>query len=675
MPLLVPGKRCSRKTVTILFAIVFSVHISVSANPQSVSPVPYVEQPLVPASARPGGAEFTLTVSGSGFVPQSVVNWNGSPRATTFVSSVRLTTMILASDIATKGTASVTVSNPSPGGGTSNVTFFQVMSHETNVALGIKGAPPCLGSPMVSGDFNGDGKLDLVSFAYFGGSSFSILLGNGNGTFRVKSSIATGHAVGGLVVGDFNNDGKLDLAGIFDASKGVEIALGNGDGTFQRGKTFATGTLPAGVAAGDFNEDGKLDIAVANYDNGQGDTVSILLGNGDGTLQAQTPMTVGLGPINIAVGDFNGDGHLDIAVGNVTSGTISVLLGNGDGTFQPAITTGTVASGTFDLAAADFNGDGKLDLAITGNVKAVSVLLGNGDGTFASPMQFSLPGYAAGSLVMGDFNGDGILDLAVGDVTSFTYISVLRGNGDGTFAPPSNTLMPGVSPGVVGDFNGDGRLDLECGCVVLQVDSTAAVNPTFVTFTELVGSTSSPKKIKLTNTGNQPITISSVTISGSQSFAQSNDCPSPLNIDKSCFISVTFAPAMSGNQAGTLIVSDSAYGGSQTVALTGIGTGLVVSPTSLTFGSEPVGQSSAAQSVTLTNIGTAIINFYGFPFTGPNRSDFSQTNNCGSALGVGANCTVNVTFTPSGTGTRNASMDVGNDGGSRPSVSLTGTGT
>ena len=182
---------------------------------------------------------------------------------------------------------------------------------------------------------------------------------------------------------------------------------------------------------GDFNGDGIPDLATANggvesFMAPPDSTVGILLGNGDGTFQPAQTFAVGPAPLALAVADFNGDGHLDIAAADSTG--ISILLGNGDGTFQPAQ---TYAAQEGSLVVADFNGDGHVDIATSGG----SILLGNGDGTFQAAQTFaSSPGY---SLAVGDFNGDGVPDIA------FTFVAptagyqgtlaILLGNGDGTF--------------------------------------------------------------------------------------------------------------------------------------------------------------------------------------------------------------------------------------------------
>src|ERR1039457_5744228 len=153
------------------------------------------------------------------------------------------------------------------------------------------------------------------------------------------------------------HDGKLDLAAANGV--GVSVLLGNGDGAFQPAVTYAAGTYTESIAVGDFNGDGKLDLVVTN-NLSSGGTVSVLLGNGDGTFQAPRTYGVGASPYGAAVGDFNGDGKLDLAVTNYgSSGSVSVLLGNGDGTFLPALNS---AAGTdlLSVAAGDFSGDGIL---------------------------------------------------------------------------------------------------------------------------------------------------------------------------------------------------------------------------------------------------------------------------------------------------------------------------
>jgi len=311
------------------------------------------------------------------------------------------------------------------------------------------------------GDFNNDGKLDLAVVP-----NLTIQLGNGDGTFQVSASYTLGgwddFSTEKIAVSDFNGDGKLDLAAVYDAkdiygtySPVVGILLGNGDGTFQPHQDFPVENANS-VAVGDFNGDGKPDVAVVT-----GGSVDVLLGNGDGTLQPYVTYPVPNSG-NIAVGSLRGNGQLDLVI-TCSDVTVRVLLGNGDGTFQPQTAYGTVGAIAWYYGApviGDFNGDGALDVAFVNDGKnQAGVLFGNGDGSFGAELFFGA-GPGPRSLTVGDFNGDGKLDLAT-ESYSADSVGVLLGNGDGTFQTRSDYNVYGAASGVaVGDFNGDGTLDL-----------------------------------------------------------------------------------------------------------------------------------------------------------------------------------------------------------------------
>lgn len=360
----------------------------------------------------------------------------------------------------------------------------------------------------VVGDFNNDGKPDIAVTS--GSNTVSVLLGIGDGTFQTPVVYNTASAPGSAVIGDFNHDGRLDLAVACSGSKSISVLLGNGDGTFQPHADYAVNFTPQSIAAADFNGDGKVDLAVADLDvtillgngdgtfqaavdypgngatfvvagdwngdgkidvaatSGFGDTITVLNGKGDGTLQIPyTSYEVGGNPISMAVADLNGDGHPDLVVGSGTgaagpnqSATISVLLNKGDGTFQLHGNFGGMV--TLSLAAADFNGDGLADIAVPDpDFNTVNITLGDGHGALGSIFDVpSPPSLPTTEVLARDFNGDGKLDLAM-SLQGSGSIAVALGNGDGTFQSPIVNTQPGATPRIAAaDFNGDGKLDL-----------------------------------------------------------------------------------------------------------------------------------------------------------------------------------------------------------------------
>jgi len=335
------------------------------------------------------------------------------------------------------------------------------------------GSPFTVGTKPMSvavGDFNGDGNPDLAIAN--GDGTVTVLLGNGAGGFAPApgSPFAAGSGPSAVAVGDFNGDGKPDLAIADYAANNVTVLLGDGTGRFTAAPSspFPAGSQPDSVAVGDFNGDGKLDLAIANYNS---NNVTVLLGDGTGGFTAApgSPFPAGTQPYSVAVGDFNGDGKPDLAIANVASGNVTVLLGSGTGGFTAAPGSPfAVGSYPESVVVADFNADGKLDLAVAGvglyesTGVNVTVLLGDGTGGFTAVQSGpSATGSSPTALAAADFNEDGLPDLAVINPVTGT-VAVLLGNGTGGFASaPGSPFTAGTQPVALaaGDFNVDGKPD------------------------------------------------------------------------------------------------------------------------------------------------------------------------------------------------------------------------
>jgi hypothetical protein len=331
------------------------------------------------------------------------------------------------------------------------------------------------GNGIAVADVNSDGKLDIIE----ANGGVTVLLGNGDGTFQSPRQFTAGPSSSSVAVADLNGDGKLDVAVSDGTSFSVYTLLGNGDGTFQAARQFVTGTglNPISVIAADFNGDGKPDVVVGDQGCPPGCTsytITLMLGNGDGTLQPPSHITIPGVPYGLAASDFNRDNKPDLAV-TAGAGLVVILLGNGNGTFQPPLTN-TLTSGATSaggLAVADLNRDGNPDLVVaTEEAQAVAILLGHGDGTFAAPANyFDSLGDVPTFVAVGDFSGDGKLDIAIAESGCCPSnvdgaVSVIQGNGDGTFGVYQRFIIPGFAiPNAAeyiatGDFNRDGKLDM-----------------------------------------------------------------------------------------------------------------------------------------------------------------------------------------------------------------------
>jgi hypothetical protein len=397
---------------------------------------------------------------------------------------------IAVADVNTDGKLDLVVGNNCansgcPGDGSIGVmlgngdgTFQPAVVYDT----GGVGSQNLVRESVVVADVNGDHKPDLL-VTNAESNTIAVLLGNGDGTFQTAVSYGSGGMFpGSLAVADVNGDGNADVivansCGDANCDGSVGVLLGKGDGTFQTAMSYGSGGGDASsIAVADLNGDGKPDVVVTTClpaQCGKGGEVSVLLGNGDGTLQTAISYSSGGGfALSVTVADVNGDGKPDLLVANLVANTVGVLLGNGDGTFKPAVLfssdPGSPASVAMAVGVADVDGDGNPDLLVVNqsvggdgnNGGAVAVLIGNGDGTFQAAVNYGSGAYQARAVAVGDVNGDGRPDLLVvneciiNDRDCDGPINKIRGavgvllNNHG--APPTATsLVSNLNPAIV----------------------------------------------------------------------------------------------------------------------------------------------------------------------------------------------------------------------------------
>jgi hypothetical protein len=421
---------------------------------------------------------------------------------------------------------------------------------------------------LVAWDFNNDGNLDIAAVNNKT-NNVSILLGNGTNTSTLQAAVSypVGNQPVAIAYGDFNQDGKMDLVVANFGSNSISVLIGNGDGTFKSAVNYTVGHGPYAVARANFNSDKYPDLVVVNETD---KTVGILINNGDGTFAPQVayPTTLTGAPSSVAIGDYNGDGILDLAVGDSASQNVAILLGNGNGTFGTATKVATGAN-VFSLAAADFNGDGATDLAIAGQSKTgitqnlVTLLTNANNGTvsFSTPALYPIGSQATAqsqSIVAWDFNNDGATDLAVANGLS-SDVSVLL-NTVGTnmaLTPPVTNPSYGapvqlpvtISPSVTGTGTLTGTITFENGSTVIASPVTIANGAASITTSTLpVGANT----ISAIYSGNyQPHTVTAL-ITVSQAGTTTTLTPSnPINLGQTVTFTATVCPAAGCPAAAT----------------------------------------------------------------------------------------------------------------------------
>jgi hypothetical protein len=535
-----------------------------------------------------------------------------------------------------------------------NAGTYDMVSVLPGTGSGTLKAPVVFGtnygpSGIAAADFNGDGKLDIVTSddgAPFGFTiaTISVLLSNGRDLFAARTDYpvtteSLSGAYNGIAAADLAGNGKADLIvpiTYADVPYEFSILKNKGNGTFDAPVSYTLPTGPDAVVAGDFNNDHKADIAIVNF--GGSGSISVLLNSGTGTFPTYTQFPINGYGYGIAVGDFNKDGNLDIVATDLVNNTVSVLLGNGTGAF-PTFATYPTGSFPYGVTVGDFNGDGWPDIAVAdshGGTVSILINKADGSGTFLPKVDYPAAGGGAPvALAAGSFRGNGKIDLAVVTNSAFGGVEVLLGNGDGTFqnAVPYDTLN-NANGVVVGDFNNDGNLDMAV--------STASAGSSFAFVTIFPGNGD--------GTFGAGVTLTSGAL-------PSGIVAADFNGDGGLDLATANGTTAGDTGSVTVLLNEPVIG---------------ITPDHLTFAAQKVGTSSAAQVVTINNPGATPLKVTSITISG----DYSETNDCPAKLTVGKSCTVNVTFTPTQTGSRTGTLSIKDSAlTSVQGITLTGSGT
>jgi len=555
-------------------------------------------------------------------------------------------------------------------------------------------------------DVNGDGKPDLLVANLFASSvsengSVGVLLGNGDGTFKTAVAYGSGQpGANSVAVADVNGDGKPDLVvanlcvsvPTYCTNTAVAVLLGNGDGTFQTAVTYLSGGYSAeSVAVADVNGDGKPDLVAANLcpsssscNNG---IVGVLINTSLGP--TTTALASSLNPSNSGqsvtfTATVTSGGFKDIPAGTVTfwDGTANIGNSNLSSSGVATLTISTLLAGTHSIkssyeGSADFapSASPVLSQTVRGAIAKLSpssITFGNETVGMAS---------AAKSLTL---TNKGNIDLTIAsvDIAGADGANFVASKCPASIAP-NGTCVISVTfkPTATGtrtatlSITDSAPSHIQTAALTgVGVLPAITLSPTSFTFpTEVVYTTSAVQVVTLKNTGLGVATLKTITVTGP--FGLTKSCGPYVNPGGGCTFSVTFKPKSIGALTGSLTVTDNSTNSPHTVTLTGTGTYVRLTPTSINFGNQPTGTQSLPTQIILNNQGSVAVAISSIAITGAHAADFTQTNTCGTSVAAGASCFINVIFAPSGTGTPTAQVTISDNGGGSPqTVSLTGTG-
>jgi hypothetical protein len=608
-------------------------------------PTPLAVTGFTPATAQATSSAMDITVNGTGFATNTFVNWNGSSRSVTYVSSTQLTLHLVAGDLATAGGQALYFGNNTTNSSNStcgipyNATF--IVTGPGPAAVQLSAATLSFGSQPVGTT----SAAQSVTVTNTGGTALSIssiVDGGFNPTsFPETTTCGTGLAAGAncTINAKFapgGTGGRSAVITLTDSAGTQTIALsGAGIAAIVSPTSLAFGSQPVGT---------KSAVQTVTVTNTGASTMSISIVEG-GFNPTSFPETTTCGASLAAAA--NCTVSVQFSPGGSGARSATITLTDSYGT-QSITLSGTGVASILSATSLAF---GSQPVGTKSAVQTVTVT-NTGTGTMT-----------INSIVEGGFNP-----------TSFPETTTC---GTSLAVGAKCTISAQFSPGGTGARSATITLSDSYGTQTVALSGTGVasiLNPSSLSFgNQTVGTKSAVQTITVTNTGTSTMTISSIVEGGFNptSFPETSTCGSSLTAGANCTISVQFSPGGTGARSATVTLTDS-YG-TQSIALSGTGVAAIVNPLSLSFGNQTVGTKSAAQIVTVTNTGTSTLTISSIVEGGFNPTSFPETTTCGSSLTAGANCTISVQFSPGGAGSRSATITLTNSDGTQ-TVSLTGTG-